>query len=186
MVSLLFLSGIELSIVLLICADRHYKALKKEEKKLTISYHLCVYDTHHILLNIHIWLVILLLGLLTDGSNKKGTSWVQDCLSRGNFFPNTSNSEVPSKDIFHTDITHALLIMFCRISKDFSLLIIIHFMRGLAIETRMNLVTGRLESQRARYLSSIPRFDPGLIFFYHSIHSIFFSSHRALTKWHGN
>lgn len=43
--------------------------------------------------------------------------------------------------------------LFCRISKGFSLLIIIHSMRDLAIETQMNLVTGRLESQRAKYSS---------------------------------
>ena len=46
---------------------------------------------------------------------------------------------------------------FCRTSKDFSLPIIIHSMRDLAIETRMKLVTWRLESRKEKYLLLTPR-----------------------------
>jgi len=121
-------------------------------------------------------------GTLTDGSNKKGTSWVQDCLSRGNF-QNTSNSEVPSKCIFLNDITPVLIIMFCRISKDFSLLIITHSMPGLAIETLMNLVTGRLESRRARYLSSIPRCESWIDVFFTIVFSFVLTGYTNKMPW---
>lgn len=172
--------------IILICTDRNYKGLKKREKKkktYSQSSIICLWYPFYFIEYTHLTSYIIM-WLWTDGSNKKGTSWVQDCLSRGNF-ENTSNSEVPSKGIFLTDITPVLIIMFCRISKDFSLLIITHSMLGLAIETLMNLVTERWESRRARYLLSIPRCASWIdVFFFY--HSIFFSSHRVLTKCHEN
>lgn len=97
-----------------------------------------------------LWLAILCVwfGHLLDESDKKSTSWVQDCLSRGKCWKTKPCYYIEFR--WHL-LTIIVLIMFCRISEDFSLLIIIHSMRDSATETRMNLVTGRLESQREKY-----------------------------------
>jgi hypothetical protein len=106
--------------------------LMREQLRLIFIY-ICISDLYNFV-------------LFTYGSNKKSSSWVQDCLSRGNFLdtnPYITNVQLESsiKRHFLTNTFHVWVIMFCRISKDFSLLIITHSMRGLAIETQMNLVT---------------------------------------------
>lgn len=55
-------------------------------------------------------------------------------------------------------IIYILKLCFCRILEHFFLLITIHSMLVLEIETQMSSVIGRLGSQRAKYLSSTLRY----------------------------
>lgn len=60
--------------------------------------------------------------------------------------------------------TYDLKLLLCRISKNFSLLTIIHSTRDLEIEIQMNLVTERLGSRRAKYLLLTLRCASWIIF----------------------
>lgn len=93
-----------------------------------------------------------------DDSNKKSSSRIQNCLSRG-------NSKWYAKLVFadhcnfylHLNVTMNL---FCRTLKHYSLLIIILFMRVSATETPMSLATEKLGFQMARSSSLTPRLYP--------------------------
>jgi hypothetical protein len=129
-----------------ICADGHYNRFflyLNNRNIITMHYIFGFFKVSDLL--------FFVFGPRLDESDKKSTSWVQDCLSRGNFRNKTMSlysSEVHLQVVF---LPIFFLLFICRISKDFSLLIIIHSMRVLAIETQMNLVTGKLESQREKY-----------------------------------
>jgi hypothetical protein len=88
-------------------------------------------------------------------SHKKSSSWVQDCVLRGN--PKGKNHHglriTFSKHLhFIPNLQHALNFMFCRTLKDSFLLITTRSMRDSGIEIPMSLVTGKLGFRRAKYL----------------------------------